>query len=279
MNELLTKSMGLTIFGVCLGLILLIQAIHFVPVGHIGIKKHLGEIQHSQPLTEGLNLIIPFYVSVVDYNTKIISVDIEASGASKDLQEVISTITIQFSFLAEHSFILQRIGGERAFERAILNPAVYESVKAVSAQFTAEELITKRAEVKNLIIVQIDVFLKKILDDKKINSHSISIANVAITDFSFSDEFNKSIELKVRAEQQALQALNEKEKKITDAEAVAEKIRIESIAKANAIEREGRALRRFPELIKLKQVEAWDGILPKVTGGYIPMLDIANDGK
>lgn len=251
-----------------------IKSVYIVPIGHVGIKKYLGEVYHTDYLTEGWNIIIPIYTAVQNYNSKIISIDIGAAGASKDLQEVESVVAVQFSFLSNHSHFLQKIGTEETFTKAILLPAVHESVKAVSALFTAEELITRRSEVKILIVEQINSFLEKTLKDKELDKNSISIANVAITDFSFSDEFNRSIELKVRAEQQALQALNEKEKKITDAEAVAEKIRIESIAKANAIAREGAALRRFPELIKLKQVEAWDGVLPRVTGSYIPMLDI-----
>ena len=105
------------------------------------------------------------------------------------------------------------------------------------------------------------------------------MANVAITEFDFSDEFNRSIEMKVRAEQQALQAKNEKLKKITDAEAVAEKIKIESVAQANAIRREARALKENPLLIEYKRMEKWNGQLPEVTGGAIPMFDIKNKAK
>ena len=80
--------------------------------------------------------------------------------------------------------------------------------------------------------------------------------------------------MKIRAEQQTLQAKNEKIKKITDAETIAEKIKIESIATANAIRREARALRENPLLIEYKRMEKWDGKLLEVTGGAIPMFDI-----
>merc|ERR1711981_1385477 len=53
--------------------------------------------------------------------------------------------------------------------------------------------------------------MKKTLDSKDLDG-AISISNIAITDFMFSSEFNKAIELKVKAEQQALQAENEKQK-------------------------------------------------------------------
>ena len=115
------------------------------------------------------------------------------------------------------------------------------------------------------------------------------MANVAITDFDFSVEFNASIEMKVKAEQKALQAKNEKMKKITDAEAKSEEIRIEakalafkirteSIAKAKAIRREAQALKQNPLFIEYRRIESWDGRLPNVTGGVIPMFDVKKQG-
>ena len=184
-----------------------------------------------------------------------------------------TVVSIQFS-LGEVSQLYQKIGSEELVTHILLKPAVEESVKAVTAQYTAEELIKKRPEVKIQIGKTITDFLDKTLQGKGLSKQSLIVANVAITEFDFSDEFNRSIEMKVRAEQQALQAKNEKIKKITDAEAVAEKIKIESIATANAIRREARALKENPHLIEYRRVEKWNGKLPEVTGGAIPMFDI-----
>ena len=257
-----------------LSVLFLVTSIKCVPVGNIGVIKHLGEVQHDKTLTEGLNFVIPMYTSVYNYTAKMITTEVEAEGASNDLQEVSISLAVQFSFVDEHSYFLQRIGTEFNFHELVFLPAIYESVKAVLAKFTAEELITKRPEVKIMVDEVLQEFLNKTLEAKELKPSSISIANVAITNFNFSAEFNESIELKVRAEQQALQALNEKQKRITDAEAVAEQIRIESIAKAEAIEREGRALNKFPQLIRLKQIEKWDGVLPKFNGSAVPFVDI-----
>ena len=271
------KNMLKIIFGILGGIAVLttiISSFTLVPVGFVGIKKYLGQVQHEETFEEGLSLKMPFFVTVEDYTKKIISVDVDASASSKDLQDVGTTVTIQMSFMFDHSHVLQKIGSYGRFIDAILVPAIQESVKASSALYTAEELITKRAEVKNHIILKVSDYLETTLIQKDLDKNVVNIANLAITHFSFSEEFNKSIELKVRAEQEALQAVNEKRRKITDAEATAEQIRVESIAKANAIEREGRALQRFPMLIQLKQLEKWNGVLPSVTGSYIPMLDI-----
>ena len=105
---------------------------------------------------------------------------------------------------------------------------------------------------------------------------------------NFSEEFNDAIELKVKAKQEALQARNEKERTITFAEA--EQVRIKTIAeatafktlkeasaRADAIELEANALRNNPELIKLRLIEKWNGVMPRFTGGKVmPMLDVTD---
>ena len=248
-------------------------SVRIIPVGHLGIVKHWGKVNHSVILSEGLHFITPVRTSVEYISVKLLKFNQKTSASSKDLQIVSTVVSIQFS-LGEVSNLYQKIGDEKLVTHILLKPAVEESVKAVTAQYTAEELIKKRPEVKIKIGDTITAFLEKTLDGKGLNLQSLPVANVAITEFDFSDEFNRSIEMKVRAEQQALQAKNEKIKKITDAEAIAEKIKIESIATANAIRREARALKENPHLIEYKRMEKWDGKLPSVTGGVIPMFDI-----
>ena len=253
--------------------VLLYSSIRIVPVGHLGVVKHWGKVNHDTILTEGLHFITPIRTTVEYISVKLLRFNQNTSASSKDLQIVTTVVSIQFS-LSEVSELYQKIGTEQLVTHILLKPAVEESVKAVTAQYTAEELIKKRPEVKIQIGNTISNFLETTLKSKELNEKSIFVANVAITEFDFSDEFNKSIEMKVRAEQQALQAKNEKIKKITDAEAIAEKIKIESVATANAIRREARALKENPHLIEYKRMEKWDGKLPEVTGGSIPMFDI-----
>ena len=253
--------------------VVLFFSFRLVPVGNLGVVKHWGKVNHSAVLSEGLHLITPVRTTVEYISVKLLKFNQKTSASSKDLQIVSTVVSIQFS-LGEVSQLYQKIGNEQLVTHILLKPAVEESVKAVTAQYTAEELIKKRPEVKIQIGKTISDFLEKTLKGKELNATSLLVANVAITEFDFSDEFNRSIEMKVRAEQQALQAKNEKIKKITDAEATAEKIKLESIATANAILREARALRENPHLIEYRRMEKWDGKLPEVTGGVIPMFDI-----
>ena len=115
---------------------------------------------------------------------------------------------------------------------------------------------------------------------------ALSLANVAITDFEFSAEFNRAIEEKVRAEQEALKAKNEKLRRVTQAEAAAAErtlaadaeayqIEVASKARADAIRREAEALKDNPALIQLRIAEKWNGNLPQVSGGNaVPLLNI-----
>ena len=262
-----------TILAVVGVVIVLVSSFACVPVGHQGVIKVLGEVKHDSVLPEGLNIVKPIVTRVHNMKIKLHNVSSKAVSSSKDLQDVLTKVDIQMS-LANVSQLFQEIGSLTVIEQVLMYPAISESVKSITARYTAEELITKRPQVKDGIVEEIKGFLSDTLKNKGLPQDSVIIMNVAITDFEFSTEFNKAIELKVKAEQQALQAKNEKIKKITDAEASAEKIRIESIAKANAITREAQALKLNPQLIEWRRMEKWNGELPKITGGYIPMLEL-----
>lgn len=273
-GEIKLFDIFLKLFAVAGFLVLVLSfVVKCVPVGHLGVVKHWGKVNHEKTLSEGLNFVTPIRTTVENISVKLLKFDQETSASSKDLQTVKTIVTVQFS-LFQVSELYQKIGKQDQVIHVGLKPAVEESVKSVTAKYTAEELITKRTQAKLNIEKAIKEFLKTTMIEKGLKETALRISNVAITDFAFSSEFNKSIELKVRAEQQALQAKNEKIKKITDAEAIAEKIRIESVATANAIRREARALLENPHLIEYKRMEKWDGKLPEVTGGAIPMFDI-----
>ena len=271
-----------------------INAVVIVDSGYVGVVRTLGAVQ-DEFLPEGFHFKKPFLDRVEQVDIRINTSTAKAEAASKDLQIVSTDVTVAYSLVAVVApQTYQRIGTRDAVAKRIIEPAIQESVKAVTAQYTAEELVTQRSEVKRKIHEAIDDFIKETLAQKEI-SEAVDLANTAITDFSFSEEFNKAIEMKVRAEQQALQAMNEKEKVVIEAEAKAEQVKLrsdarayeiapESIARAEAIKREAEALRDNPELIQLRAVETWDGVLPKFSGGggAIPFLDITgivNEGE
>ena len=260
------------------------SAFVIVDAGHVGVIKRLGAVQ-ATPFQEGFHLKLPILDDVVQLDIRLRKVFNESISASKDLQTVRTEVTVQYSLngdVAPTSF--QKIGIRQVIESTLIEPAIQESVKSVTALFTAEQLITQREEVKLKIQEEVEQFIDTTLARKNAPG-TLSIANVAITDFSFSSEFNRAIELKVKAEQEALQAKNEKTRRVTQAEAsAAEKklaaeaeayqISVESKARADAIKREASALKGNPALIQLRMAEKWNGELPKFnSGNSIPMFD------
>lgn len=271
-------------------LVLLVSSFVIVNSGHVGVVRRLGAVQ-MEHLPEGFHLKAPFLDSVEETDIRLRAAEKEASASSKDLQVVRTQVAVQYSMTgAVMPLTYQKIGTRRMVEGTLIDPAIQESVKAITAQYTAEELVTRRAEVKTKIQDAIEAFVNATLDQKGVVG-AVSLANVAITDFDFSDEFNRAIEEKVKAEQEALKAKNEKLRRVTQAEAAAAErtlaadaeayqIEVASVARAEAIRREAEALRDNPSLIQLRIAEKWDGQLPQVNGGgAIPLLNIDPAGK
>ena len=231
--------------------------------GERGVVVRLGAVQ-PVVLGEGLHFIMPFVTEVVIMDVKLQKSQTDAAAASSDIQETHSTIALNFRISAETANIVyQEIG--RDFKSRVIDPAVQEVVKAVTARYTAVDLITKREKVRTEIMEQLK---------KRLAVYNISVVDFAIINFEFSKEFSVAIEAKQTAEQLALKAERdldrikiEAEQKITQARAEAEGLRLQ---KQNV----------SADLIKLRQIEAtikaiekWDGKLPSVTGGAVPFID------
>lgn len=253
--------------------------------GHAGVKATLGKV-NQKAMPEGLHFCIPGIDKISQVDIRQRKETASATAASKDLQTVSTRIDVQYSLVgAMVPQIFQKIGNREIFAVTIIDPAIQECLKAVTAGFTAEELVTQRSRVKDEVENKLKEFIQKSLAKKELGA-CLDIHNIAITDFNFSPEFNQAIEAKVTAEQEALRAMQEKEKTIIQAEGAKEQARLEaearavsiseeSIARAEAITREAEALRNNPELIQLRTIEQWDGVLPKFSGSNaIPLLNL-----
>jgi len=203
--------------------------------------------------------------------------DNTATASSGDLQTVSSQITINYHLdPLKVNTIFQTLG--RDWSARIINPAIQEFVKKTTAQYTAEELITRREDVKESLRISIS-------EDLAINN--IIVDNVFITDFNFSASFNSAIEAKVTAEQSALEQKNkleqvkyEAEQRVAEAQAEAEAIKLQSDAANNDKYIE---LRKLDVDIKalevqLEAVKVWDGKLPTqmIPGATVPFLNLSN---
>lgn len=260
------KRAKLIVIAICAVVILLLAAlsIQIIPAGNTGVVMTFGKVSDSV-MQEGFHLKIPFVQSVEVISNKIQKQEVEAAAVSKDLQTVSSNIAVNYRVgFSSSANIYKNIGSD--YETIVLLPAVQESMKSVSAKYTAEELITKRAKVGEEI--------KSTLEEK-VHDYGIVIEKFNIVNFDFSEEFNSAIEAKQVAEQNLLKTKTEQEQEIVIAEAKAKKQVIEADAKAKAIKTEADAQAEANKklnqslsdnVIEYEKVQKWDGVLPKATG-------------
>jgi len=203
---------------------------------------------------EGLHFKFPFAQKIVEIDVKTQKYVAEASSSSQDLQIVSTSIAVNYHLTPSTvPKLYQEIG--LSYEDRIIQPAVQEVVKAVTARYTAEELITRRADVKNDIHSELR---------ERLQIRGMVVEDISITNFDFSESFNDAIESKVTAEQLKLKAETDLER--VELEALAIRLQVQEI---NA---------EFIEFKRLENekfaLEQWNGILPQVTGGATPFVSI-----
>lgn len=266
--------------GVAIGIIALIaiglvaySAVQIVDAGHRGVLLHWNAVDTTvPPLEEGLHFVMPFADSVVQMEVRTLKYVKSTTSASKDLQTVSTAVTVNYHPSPESvHHLYQGVGLD--YENRIIQPAVEEVVKQVTANYNAEELITKRPLVKADIEREIT---------ERLADFDIVTEVISITDFQFSTLFAAAIEAKVEAEQKALKAENDLlriEVEARQREQQAQGEASANIARANgeaeAIRIINDALAQNPNYLEWLKTQAWDGKLPLVVGdGGTPFIQI-----
>jgi len=231
-----------------------------VDAGHTGVVTQMGAVQQGS-YPEGVHLKIPLIQSAHEINTKTLTYAATGLDAStKDLQSVTSDMAVLYSIDSVNAASVYRnYRDSETLEARAIKPSIEEVMKAVTAQYTAEKLITERAKVRSEIISMMRTKLK---------AHYVTINDISVTNFKFSPAFNQAIEQKVTAEQRSLKAQNdltriqiEGQQAIATAKANAESIRVQ----AEAIQKQGGA-----DYVKLQFINKWDGKLPVY--GEVPTM-------
>ena len=174
-----------------IALIVLFASIKTVPTGTVGVKTRFGAVQDSV-ITEGINFKVPFIEKIVLINCKINKLETTAESSTKDMQTVNVSIAVNYNVNKDTANKLYQEVGLN-YEDIIIRPAMLESIKSSMAQYTAEELITKRAEVSEKIKETIIA---------KISDRGFTITGFNTTDINFSDAYNQAIEKKAVAQQE-----------------------------------------------------------------------------
>lgn len=248
---------------VLLAVIILVNSIATVNTGFVGVKTRFGEVQDTM-INEGFNFKVPFIEKIVKIDCRTQKCEYTMEASSKDLQKI-SNIQIALNYNVDKSKanqLYKTVGTN--YTSVLIEPSIYESVKQGMSQYTAEELVTKRSEVSNIIIE----LLKEKLEDKGILITALNIINL-----SFSEEFDAAIEAKQITEQQTQQAKYELEKARVENEK-----KIEN-AKAEAEVMKQQNSQITEQYLRLKEIEnqkamldKWDGKLPSTMTGDASML-------
>lgn len=232
-------------------------SLKIVPTGHTGVVIHTGAVS-DKVLSEGLHFKTPIITRIYNMDNRIVRTDVDISSSSKDLQVITGTISVNYRVSPEKSAELYKNVGKK-YEDIIVRPAVQETTKGVMAQYTAEDLTIERQNVGNV--------MKKALEEK-IKGYGIDVEALNIINFDFSEEFNKAIEAKQTAQQNALKAEQdlarikvEAEQKVEQAKADAETYRLQNQEITD-------------KTLALKYLEKWDGKLPTVTSNGQNIFDI-----
>ena len=243
---------------VLLLLIFLFGSIRTVKSGQVGIKVRFGKVVDTQ-MNDGIKFKLPVVEKIVKMNIQVQKVEVKTESSSKDLQLVNMQLAVNYKIDGKKATDLYKNVGTK-YEEVVLQPAIQESIKAVTSRYTAEELITKRNEVSVECMKELD---------EKVKRYGLIIDNFNITNFNFSSEFNKAIEEKQVAEQKVLTAKQELEKSKVEAERKV--VEAEAEKKANEMKQQSLT----DNVIKDKFIQKWNGELPKVSGGN-SMINISD---
>ena len=216
----------ITIYAV-IGVVLLItlfSSFQTIESGEVGLKVRFGKIVNTS-LNEG-------------FNFKVQKSELSVESSTKDMQIVNTTLAVNYRVDSKRASELYRRVGS-SYEETVLQPAIKESIKSAIAQYNAEEITTKRAEVSTNCL--------KVLQEK-VEKYGIIVEDFNLTDFSFSEEYTKAVEEKQVAEQ------NLEKAKIVEAEAT---------KKANDLLKQSLT----DELVAKQFIEKWDGHLPTTYAG------------
>ena len=244
-----------------LSLIIIFKPFVIIKAGERGVLMQFGQVQ-EKILEEGIHPIIPIVNTVEMLSVRVQKHEIPAQAASKDLQDVFTDVALNWHIIPEKANdVFQQIGEERQVVERIINPAIEEVLKAVMALYTAEQIITKRGELKAGIDEQLT---------SRLAQYNIDVDDISLVNIHFSEKFSEAVEAKQIAEQEAKRA-----------EFLVLKAEQEAQAEINVAKGQAEAQRLLREnltslILQKEAIEKWDGHFPSVLGGdgVLPFINI-----
>ena len=263
-------------------IILAFSMIKTVPTGYTGILTTFGKVEPNT-VSAGVHVIAPWQ-KIVKLDNRTQKVSVETDTFSKDIQQVKVSLAVNFCIDQATAQELYKTVGVNYYESVVL-PRILENVKAVVAEYSAENLVAKRGELS-------DEILTRLTDDAA--AHGINTISISVEDIDFTDEFTDAVERKQVATQNKLAAETEQAQKTMEEQAAADRAVISAKAKAEqdviaanaelevtkiqaeaalyAGEKEAEMNKRIaesltPNLVKYYYIKQWEGVLPKTVLG------------
>lgn len=262
---LLSKGKKFIKYGLIgiIGLTLFLGSYSTVGPGERGIRITLGKTG-DEVLGEGPHFKVPFVSSIKTMSIRIHKSQDNSEAATRDMQRVGATVALNWTINPDSvGKMLREVGTEESIENNIIAPAVSEVLKAATAKLTAEEVLTKRIELKTTID---DMLIKRL------TGYGLIVKDISLVDLSFTAEFNKAVENKQIAEQDAkqaeyvaLKATQDAKATVNAAKGVAEAKLINARAQAEGQKLLKQTLTR--DVLQLEYLKKWDGKLPSVLTG------------
>ena len=255
-----------------------------VSSGYVGVLMDFGSVQ-KQPLQPGLHFILPFYQSVGSVSVQPQTVTSQETASTHDLQQVNASIAVTFHVApSDAPGFYENFRNFTTLSQRIITPAVSNDVKAVTANYDAEELVTKRDLVNAKIKSQVVASLAP---------YHLTVEAVNVSNFAFSDAYAQAIERKQVAQQQALQAQYtlqqaqitaqqqvvqakaQADAAVATAQGQAQATLLNAQAEAKANDLVSKSL--TPDILQLRAVNKWNGTLPTYLspGAALPFIGAA----
>jgi regulator of protease activity HflC (stomatin/prohibitin superfamily) len=240
-----------------------------VPAGSRGVVLWWGSVE-NRIMGEGLNFKVPVAETVIKVDVRVQPHPFKEIDASSKEYQIVK-MTGMMNFHIDPSFVnelYQKVGLD--FAQKVIDPAFNDFVKEVVPTYPIGEILPKREEIRHTA-------MKKLGDN--LSRYHIIVDDIYFADIRFSSEYEKAIETKQVAQQQVetqKQVLAQREieaqQKVATAKGESESILLVAQGQAKANEILSRSI--TPILVSYKSIEKWNGMVPQVSGGAIPFLDL-----
>lgn len=198
-----------------LGLILAIMLTFFgciasVPTGHTGVLTTFGRVE-DRTFDSGFNMKAPWQ-KVVKMDNRVQKANTTLACFSSDIQEVTISYTLNYQIDKANAQEIYKAVGTAYYDTVVV-PNIAEAAKVVTARYTAEQLVSSRAE----LAAAIEEVLRE-----NLARYNIQVSSTAIEDMDFTDAFTDAVEAKQVAAQNKLQAEIQQAQKVMEQEAAAQ---------------------------------------------------------